>query len=159
MKKSLEQIAQDLREAYVAGAGEGMGILGSFFADKIEILHEPIQRGDGLWNGADWVKAEHGAIRALEKGVIGFRQDVVVTVIGADQIGTQNTMSGKLPDGTPLLHKVRSVLTFKDGKIVKSLSYTESGSESGQLLTRALMAVPEFIELTKEIVRSREAAN
>jgi len=158
MADSIETIASNIREGYARGAGAGMGALGSLMADRIEILHEPLQRGDGMWKGSDWAKAEHGAIASLHKAIVGFRQDVEVTVTGENEIMTVSVMSGTLQDGTPLAHKVRSVLTFSNGKIVKSLSYTDSGSESGKLVSKALSTVPEFLKLTEEIMKSRAAA-
>ena len=149
MTKSLEQIASDVRAAYSQGATAGMGILGSLAAAKIEIVHVPVHPRDGIWDGSAWAKAEHESLKMLDHALIGFSQELKSVDVSGDGLRTITILKGTLKDGTPLAHEVRTELTLKDGKIVKSVAYTNWGSESGLLILKAL-GMGDFAKLAAQ---------
>jgi len=137
MTNSAEAIASKIRAGYAEGAIAGARIHGSLAADKVEIHHLPAGPKDGIWDGPTWATALLEAVRSLQNAISDFRQEAEITVVG-DEIRTVSTIKGALKDGTALSHTNRSVMTIKNGKIVKAINDNGGASESRQLLLKAL---------------------
>ena len=137
MTNSAEEIASKIRAAYAEDSVTGARVQGSLAADKVEIHHVPAGPRDGTWDGPIWATAFLEAAKSLQNAIVGFRQEAEITVVG-DEIRTVSTIKGALKDGTALSHTNRSVMTIKNGKIVKAINDNGGASESRQLLLKAL---------------------
>ena len=137
MTNSAEAIASKIRAGYAEGAIAGARIHGSLAADKVEIHHLPAGPKDGIWDGPTWATALLEAVRSLQNAISDFRQEAEIAVVG-DEIRIVSTLKGTLKDGTRLSHCNRSVMTLKDGRIVKAVNDNRGSAESRQLLLRAL---------------------
>jgi hypothetical protein len=89
-----------------------------YLADKVEAVHNPRFPNDGIVDGKKLGRSlpfEHKVHAAMLQG---YRLDLTYTVKG-DQILVKGKMTGKLPDGSFLVHPVNIAWTFDHGKIVK----------------------------------------
>ena len=135
---SAEEVAAKLRAAWAKGPVAGIRVLGSLYADSVEIHHVPPMPGDGMWEGAKYGAAIQQLYDGtLEERISGFRQEVQITVMG-DEILSDNLFSGTLKDGTPLRHRVTGLNWVKNGKIVKGVTIYNSREPSWEALLKAM---------------------
>src|SRR3974390_2684972 len=126
MASSAEQIACRIRDAYAKGPLVGAQAQAAIAAEKIEIQHVPAHPADGLWDGSTWATQLEGAVKAMQTAIPDLRQEVEASTDG-DEIQLATTLTGTLPDGRLLDHRIKSSLTVRDGRIVKGVSYTDAG--------------------------------
>src|SRR5438309_1397537 len=117
MGANLEQIAERLRVANVAGFGEGRAAVGEFLGDKVEIRHVPPLSGDGVKDAKEFAASAPTEDAAYRKAMPDFHQEDVTVTVGADHVVLARTVCGTLADGSTLRIPIRNTYTVENGII------------------------------------------
>jgi hypothetical protein len=117
MGASLEEIAERLRVANVAGFGEGRAAVGEFLGEKVTIHHVPPLEGDGVKDAKEFAGSAPSEDAAYRRAMSDFHQEDVTVTVGADHVVLARTVCGTLADGTKLRIPIRNTYTVDNGTI------------------------------------------
>lgn len=112
-------IAAALRAAYDEDWERGRRSIATYFADQVEVRHQPPLPQDGVKDREQVEResvAEFGAYKTL---LSDFREETTVSVDG-DRVVCDVVLAGRHADGTQVHAPVQQVLTVRDGNVVRT---------------------------------------
>jgi hypothetical protein len=114
-----QTIAAELRAAYDESWEVGRRRVATYFADQVEVRHQPPLPQDGVKPGpqveAESV-AEFGAYKTL---LTDFREETTIRADG-EQVRCDVVLAGRLADGAEVRAPVQQILTVREGAAVKT---------------------------------------
>jgi ketosteroid isomerase-like protein len=118
MTTDAERIADQLRAEAAAPGEGGPSVMGSLYADTIELTHLPARAADGPISAAELRDISIADMAAVNRGLTErvFEQPRI-TVEGS-AIRIQSTMRGTMASGDPIKVDNDVLLEVRDGKIV-----------------------------------------
>lgn len=129
---SIEQMAQAIKAAYADGYMRGAEAVGSFFAEQIEVVHEPSMPGDGVRDGAPLRGHQAREMAAFNRALRGFRQDTQVDVEG-DCLVLTMSMQGRRGTGQEIDETVTAKFRVANGRIMGMRATAAKPSSFGVL--------------------------
>jgi ketosteroid isomerase-like protein len=132
-----QQIADALAAAYATNRPAVTAAFEAALAERVELVHLPAQPQDGVYDRSLLVAAQAAQAERIAAIIKDFRE-VVTTSATADEVTVTLSISGTLPNGTPIAINGTDVLTVADGRVHRMLSMVES--EQWDALLAALTA-------------------
>jgi hypothetical protein len=124
----IRQIAETLTQAHAAGLKPGFAALGQYWADEVEVVHEPPSPTDGTKVRDELRRLNAIEADALAGALSGGRFDYTYSVDG-NTITLSGPLVGTLSDGTPFRHDQQLALVIEHGAIVKAVArYDPAGA-------------------------------
>jgi ketosteroid isomerase-like protein len=143
-----EDVACRLAEAYAAGPDAAQSLLGSLYADEMELRHVPALPSDGMVAGAR-VREVNGQEAQAINGLLSDRSfgDVEIAVEG-DLVRVAAVVTGTLADGKAVRLPTDLRLTVRGSRIVGLEHHMGEEAMKGwaEVAAAAGMKVPEAFE-------------
>jgi ketosteroid isomerase-like protein len=112
-------IAAELRTAYDESWETGRRQVATYFADLVEVRHQPPLPQDGLKPGVQVEEESVAEFAAYKTLLSDFREETTVHADG-DEVRCDVVLAGRTADGTEVRAPVRQILTVRDGVAVKT---------------------------------------
>lgn len=112
-------IAKELQAAYTEDWERGRRSVATYFADQVEVRHQPPLPQDGMKPRQQVDSesvAEFGAYKSL---LSDFREETTISVDG-DRVVCDVVLAGLHADGTGVHAPVQQVLTVLNGQVVRT---------------------------------------
>ena len=116
---SVEQVADGLREANVAGYIEGREFVYGMLPEFVHVYRTPSWNDDGPQAREDWVGYGRTEIVAFRNAMPDFHQEDITTSVDGNRISLDRTICGTLADGTELRILISNVYTVEDDQITR----------------------------------------
>lgn len=113
-----DSIAAEVQAAHDRSPEEGARVLGSYFADKVEMLASVPEEPSGILDGEIMRTSRQTEIAATRKAFPDYSERGVITAEGNDVV-CEFTMSGTPRDGDRLEFTVNARYSVVDGQIAK----------------------------------------
>lgn len=118
---TIEEIRDALQQANDANSSAPYEGICPFLADRVECIHEPRIPFDGVWEAEtlrQWLPIER---QVMDRVMAGRTHTATFTIENGNQIVMDGTLSGAMPDGTPVSRATRTVWTVENGQIVQQI--------------------------------------
>jgi ketosteroid isomerase-like protein len=114
-----EVVAEKLRASYAESWEAGRASVATFFAETVEVRHQPPLPTDGLTPGAEVGEASTAEFGAYKNMLTDFREETTISVDG-DRVICDVVLAGAMADGTEVRAPVKQVLTIKGDVATKN---------------------------------------
>jgi hypothetical protein len=113
----VEQVAEQLRAAFVAGPKESRRVLSGLYADEVEYRHVPALSSDGVVDGRRLGSSNDKEAAAIGGAISGQYYDGVTVSIDGDVIEVNVNMRGTLLNGVEACLPLCMRCRVTDGRI------------------------------------------